>query len=316
MNAPHEESLESRIDRLTERVDLLLERQRAFSELVAESGPILTAMVEAGTARFGELEQRGTFAFGRSVLGLLDKVSTSYSPEDVDELGDALVGILDTVRNLTQTDVLEVANDAADVIHASHTLQPVGLMGAMRKSREPDVQRGIAVALAVLESLGKRTDATPGASDKERRLARHLAPSRGVAKRLPAPARRAPVRAATTRAPAPAPASAAKPKAKLDLSVPGYELDADGFLVDRDTWNREFAQAMATQLGLGDLTDEHWTVIETMRADHAENGASPNVRRLAKLSGLGTKAVYQLYKKAPGSTAARIAGVPKPVGCI
>ena len=54
------------------------------------------------------------------------------------------------------------------------------------------------------------------------------------------------------------------------------------------------------------------SVVDAMRAHYLSTGASPNVRKLAKLSGQGTKAIYQLFKKAPGSTAARVAGVPQP----
>ncbi len=301
-------SLDAKIDLLTERVDLLLERQRAISELIDESGPILDAVMQAGTQRLGEMEEAGYFAFGRSALRLLDRVATSYGADDVDQLGDAVVGILDTVRNVTQPDVLSVANDATDVLHHADELEPVGVMGALKKSRDDDVQRGIAVALEVLRHVGKAAKATSSSPGK-RRLARHLAPQRrtGTPRRAQRPR---PVDAAPS---APAPVAQAAP---ASFQVPGFELDSDGFLVNPLSWTRDFADAMAALHGIDTLTAEHWQVVDYMRGTFVESGISPNIRKVAKGGGICTREIYQLFKKAPGKTAARIAGIPKPVGCI
>lgn len=52
------------------------------------------------------------------------------------------------------------------------------------------------------------------------------------------------------------------------------------------------------------------------RNDYLEHGASPNIRRVTTISDVTTKELYQLFPKAPGMTLARVAGIPKPVGCI
>ena len=75
-------------------------------------------------------------------------------------------------------------------------------------------------------------------------------------------------------------------------------------------------QAVATQAGIGQLTEEHFTVLNFARASFIEKGKSPNVRALATGSGVGTKVIYTLFPKKPGPTIARVAGIPKPVGCI
>jgi TusE/DsrC/DsvC family sulfur relay protein len=311
MDAAETASLEAKIDALTERVDLLLERQRALSELMEESGPILDAVMQAGMTTLGDWEQRGYFAFGRSLVGVIDRVATSYTADDVDQLGDAVVGILDTVRNVTQPDVLAMANEATDVLHHAEELEPVGVMTALRKSKDEDIQRGMAVALEMLRHVGKAS----AARERKTGLARHLAPRRKP--RTSTPPR---VRPAAPARPAPAPAVAAVPKASAAacsslICIPGFDLDDDAFLVDPNAWTREFAETMAQSLGIA-LTADHWAVVDYMRATYAADGKSPNVRQIAKGSGVGTRAVYQLFDKAPGKTAARIAGVPKPVGCI
>ena len=53
-----------------------------------------------------------------------------------------------------------------------------------------------------------------------------------------------------------------------------------------------------------------------MRTEYAAKGTGPTVRVLGKTSGVSVKELYQLFPKGPAKTAAKIAGIPKPRGCI
>ena len=64
------------------------------------------------------------------------------------------------------------------------------------------------------------------------------------------------------------------------------------------------------------LTDRHWIVIHFMRNAYLENGSAPSIRTLGKVSGVPIKELYQLFPKGPAKLAAKIAGIPKPRGCI
>jgi tRNA 2-thiouridine synthesizing protein E len=57
-------------------------------------------------------------------------------------------------------------------------------------------------------------------------------------------------------------------------------------------------------------------VLRWIRQDFLATGASPNVRRVAGGSGVGTRRMYELFPRTPGKTAAMLAGVPKPIGCV
>ena len=94
------------------------------------------------------------------------------------------------------------------------------------------------------------------------------------------------------------------------------ELDADGNLANRNDWSEDLARELALQEGIGELTPQHWAVINFMRAVFEKEGDSPSIRRLTKESGVDTKTLYQLFPKGPAKRAARIAGLPKPKGCI
>ena len=94
------------------------------------------------------------------------------------------------------------------------------------------------------------------------------------------------------------------------------DVNAEGFLVDSSQWTPEIAEDIAREVGLSPLTPRHWKVIGFCREDAAREGTPPGLRRISKLSGVETKELYQLFPKGPGKLAARIAGLPKPQGCI
>lgn len=102
----------------------------------------------------------------------------------------------------------------------------------------------------------------------------------------------------------------------VTLAGKTLELDADGNLKNRNDWNEQIAQALAAEEGIGELTDRHWAVINFMRSVFEKEGDAPSIRRLTKESGVETKELYQLFPKGPAKKAARIAGLPKPKGCI
>jgi len=94
------------------------------------------------------------------------------------------------------------------------------------------------------------------------------------------------------------------------------EVDAEGFLQQPDQWTEEMAHEIAAANGIDELTDRHWQVINFMRKSYLENGTAPSIRTLGKVSGVPIKELYQLFPKGPAKLAAKIAGIPKPRGCI
>ena len=94
------------------------------------------------------------------------------------------------------------------------------------------------------------------------------------------------------------------------------EVDQEGFFLHPEQWNEAMAEDIARDEGIGQLTDRHWQVIRFMRSQFGEKGTGPTVRVLGKTSGVEVKELYQLFPKGPAKEAAKVAGIPKPRGCI
>ncbi len=94
------------------------------------------------------------------------------------------------------------------------------------------------------------------------------------------------------------------------------DLNEEGFFTNPEQWNRDIAVELAKAEGIDELQPQHWTVLDFMRKEYFEKGTGPTVRVLGKSSGVSVKELYELFPKGPAKMAARIAGIPKPKGCI
>jgi tRNA 2-thiouridine synthesizing protein E len=100
------------------------------------------------------------------------------------------------------------------------------------------------------------------------------------------------------------------------LAAVDVELNEEGFFVHPEQWTEAMAAELARREGIDELTDRHWQVIRFMRTEYLAEGTGPTVRVLGKTSGVSIKELYQLFPKGPAKIAAKIAGIPKPRGCI
>lgn len=297
-------NLERRLAAIEERLaanqaalDELLARSRGQQDFIDELRPIAMSMMRVGQERLGAIEQRGYLTLARSAARVLDRVATSYTAEDVDALGESVVAILDTVRAVTQPEILALVQEGAESLEEAEKATPIGVVGLARASGDVNVQKGLGVLVAGLRHLG--------------RASRVLGKK---ARGLRAPAEAAP----ETHHPAVAPPLSVPPTFEPSAPFPtlhGLVFDGEGFLVDSSTWTREAAEAIAADLGLH-LSERHWVAIATARHLFEECGKSPNIRSLTSSCDIGTKELYQLFPQSPGKTVARIAGITKPVGCL
>ncbi|HHY25151.1 MAG TPA: TusE/DsrC/DsvC family sulfur relay protein [Desulfitobacterium dehalogenans] len=104
--------------------------------------------------------------------------------------------------------------------------------------------------------------------------------------------------------------------AELVVNGVSYELDEDGFLEDASEWNEDVAKALAPNEDVEELTEEHWRVINYLRDYFDQYGVAPMVRKLLKDTGYDQKTIYNLFPTGPGKGACKIAGLPKPTGCV
>ena len=83
-----------------------------------------------------------------------------------------------------------------------------------------------------------------------------------------------------------------------------------------EVWNEEIALALASTEAVDVLTEDHWKLVNYLREYYLEFGIAPMIRKLCKKTGFSLKEVYDLFPSGPAKGACKVAGLPKPTGCV
>lgn len=110
----------------------------------------------------------------------------------------------------------------------------------------------------------------------------------------------------------------------FELNGTNYETDEDGYLMDLDQWSKDVALHLAKTEEIEDMTEKHWQIVNFLRNYYEEYQIAPMIKilikEIMKLMDLpkrdASKMLYELYPAGPAKQACKIAGLPKPTGCV
>ncbi len=102
----------------------------------------------------------------------------------------------------------------------------------------------------------------------------------------------------------------------LEIEGKVFEVDGDGFLSEPEIWNEEVAQLIANHDGIGEMNEKHWAIVKIIRNNYEEKGMAPMIRNICKETGVRLREIYELFPLGPARGACRVAGLPKPDGCV
>lgn len=95
-----------------------------------------------------------------------------------------------------------------------------------------------------------------------------------------------------------------------------FTIDEDGFLENLDQWGPEWVDYVKELEGITEMKEDHWKIINMLQEYYKKNGIAPMVRILSKVTGFKLKYIYELFPSGPGKGACKMAGLPKPTGCV
>lgn len=154
--------LVKRLMRNGRNLEKLLDQLESLSDLIDVVGPLANEAFGKTVDSLQELEHKGYFGFAQGGLNIVDNVVTSFSEEDVNRLGDNVVLILNTVKDMTQPEILSFVRNTL-LIAEKEIEKPVDIstLGLLRQMRDPAVRRGLALTMRVLHVIGAQTEAQP-----------------------------------------------------------------------------------------------------------------------------------------------------------
>ncbi len=103
---------------------------------------------------------------------------------------------------------------------------------------------------------------------------------------------------------------------KAMLGGQELEVDEDGFLQEPDKWSKEIAEDLAKTEDAYPMSEDAWKLVNYLRNYFLEYDIAPPIRKLTKDTGLDLKYIYRLFPGGPAKGACKVAGLPKPTGCV
>lgn len=94
------------------------------------------------------------------------------------------------------------------------------------------------------------------------------------------------------------------------------EIDEDGFIQDPSAWDEGVARDLAKTEGVETMSEDHWKLVNYLRDYYLKFGIAPMIRKLCKETGFPLKQIYELFPSGPAKGACKVAGLPKPTGCV
>ena len=104
--------------------------------------------------------------------------------------------------------------------------------------------------------------------------------------------------------------------ATVELGGKQIEVDEDGFIQDPEQWNEEIAVDIAKTEQVDEMSEDHWKLVNYIRGYYLKFGIAPMIRKLCKENSFNIKYVYEMFPSGPAKGACKIAGLPKPTGCV
>jgi len=142
-----------RLVRNTRNVEAALDQLESFSDLAREVGPLTDEIFLTVMTRLSEMESKGYFSFMQGGMAIMDEIVTNFSEEDIKQLGENIVLILQTVKEMTQPEIMTLLRSSATAMRDDEFPGKVTMLDLVRQLNDPDVRRGLSRTLNVLKTI-------------------------------------------------------------------------------------------------------------------------------------------------------------------
>jgi uncharacterized protein YjgD (DUF1641 family) len=160
--------LAKRLLRNGRNLEKMLGQLESLMDLAETAGPIADSAFGRAVDVLDELDKKGYFMFARGGLRILDNIVASYSEEDVTKLGDNIVLILDTVKEMTQPEIMGlVKRTVEDVEREADAPVDISYRALLGQMRDPNVRRGLAMSMRLLSGIGQQASGAGAPAPKQ-----------------------------------------------------------------------------------------------------------------------------------------------------
>ena len=135
-----------------------LDQLESLRDFLQDAAPLARESVIDFLNKLDEFDRKGYFTFAKELGKVTDRIVTSFSAEDVKNLGENIVTIIYTLKNLTQPDMLQAVNNALAVYQKMNIeiQEDVSLIKLLKELNSPEARRGVVYAIRFLKNLANQ----------------------------------------------------------------------------------------------------------------------------------------------------------------
>lgn len=130
-----------------------------ISDLSKDALPIINEVILDFTGKLYDFEKKGYFEFFREMAKVIDKAITTISPEDIRKISDNMPLIIDTIKSITQPEVLDSINKAVKVYGKADINQvpEYSLWKVYKEMKTPEMKRSMGFVFTIIKNLAEKS---------------------------------------------------------------------------------------------------------------------------------------------------------------
>ncbi len=158
--------------RNVKNINGMFDQLESMNDLLKDIAPVSREIIIDFMKKLDEFDRKGYFDFMREMNRAVDNIVESFTVDDVRALADNIVTILETVKNLTQPDMLHAINNALTVYKKLdfEVDEKVSYFTLFKTMNTPEMRRGLAFAIRFLKSMVERTPQTNNINNNQQKL--------------------------------------------------------------------------------------------------------------------------------------------------
>jgi uncharacterized protein YjgD (DUF1641 family) len=139
------------------KISAVIDTFESMYDLMQDLGPVAREVIIDVIRKMHVLEQKGYFEFFGAMATIMDNIVTNYSKEDVELLADNIVTIMETIKSMTQPEMMKALNNALNIYHKLDVedIPEYSMWKAMKELRTPEMKRGMGFIITFLKNLSE-----------------------------------------------------------------------------------------------------------------------------------------------------------------
>ncbi len=150
-------SLTKEAMRNTQNFTFALKQMASMIEFVKDLEPLLKSAVPQTIRYLNDLEQKGVFRIIKATVDLRSKVAANYTAEDIDAMGDGVVGLLGLAKSFSDPKTIELLEKLSQIPSKVEleNAKDIGVFGLASAGFNPEISKGLGVFMEFTKAMGK-----------------------------------------------------------------------------------------------------------------------------------------------------------------